>query len=90
MAVSRRWPARSPCRRDEGVKCWTVERLESFYDQMERSAVELDSIRGSLLSVTASTDVVNQQRLAGDVRALRDDLGTLAEGMSATFEERAP
>ena len=57
---------------------------------MERSAVELDSIRGSLLSVTASTDVVNQQRLAGDVRALRDDLGTLAEGMSATFEERAP
>jgi len=57
---------------------------------MERSAVELDSIRGSLLSVTASTDVVNQQRLAGDVRALRDELGTLAEGMSATFEERAP
>ncbi len=64
--------------------------LESFYDQMERNAVELDSIRGSLLSVSASTDVVNQQRLAGDVRALRDDLGTLAEGMSATFEERAP
>ena len=56
---------------------------------MERSAVELDSIRGSLLSVTASTDVVNQQRLAGDVRALRDELGSLAEGMSEAFEERA-
>jgi len=63
--------------------------LESFYDQMERSAVELDSIRGSLLSVSASTDVANQQRLAGDVRALRDELGTLAEGMSEAFEERA-
>lgn len=63
--------------------------LESFYDQMERVAVELDSIRGSLLSVSASTDVANQQRLAGDVRALRDELGSLAEGMSEAFEERA-
>jgi hypothetical protein len=63
--------------------------LESFYDQMERIAVELDSIRGSLLSVSASTDVANQQRLARDVRALRDELGTLAEGMSEAFEERA-
>jgi hypothetical protein len=63
--------------------------LESFYDQMERIAVELDSIRGSLLSVSASTDVANQQRLAGDVRALRDELGSLAEGMSEAFEERA-
>jgi hypothetical protein len=63
--------------------------LESFYDQMERIAVELDSIRGSLISVSASTDVANQQRLAGDVRALRDELGTLAEGMSEAFEERA-
>ena len=63
--------------------------LESFYDQMERIVVELDSIRGSLLSVSASTDVANQQRLAGDVRALRDELGSLAEGMSEAFEERA-
>jgi hypothetical protein len=63
--------------------------LESFYDQMERIVVELDSIRGSLLSVSASTDVANQQRLAGDVRALRDELGTLADGMSEAFEERA-
>ena len=63
--------------------------LESFYDQMERVAVELDSIRGSLLSVSASTDVGNQQRLAGDVRALRDELGSLAQGMSEAFEERA-
>jgi hypothetical protein len=63
--------------------------LQSFYDQMERIVVELDSIRGSLLSVSASTDVANQQRLAGDVRALRDELGTLAEGMSEAFEDRA-
>jgi hypothetical protein len=63
--------------------------LGSFYDQMERVVVELDTIRGSLLSVSASTDVANQQRLAGDVRALRDELGSLAEGMSEAFEDRA-
>lgn len=63
--------------------------LGSFYDQMERVVVELDTIRGSLLSVSASTDVANQQRLAGDVRALRDELGALAEGMSEAFEESA-
>lgn len=62
--------------------------LQSFYDQMERVVVELDTIRGSLLSVSASTDVANQQRLAGDVRALRDELGSLAEGMSEAFDER--
>jgi hypothetical protein len=66
-----------------------ASQLDSFYDQMERIVVELDSIRGSLLSVSASTDVANQQRLAGDVRALRDELGSLAEGMSEAFEERA-
>lgn len=63
--------------------------LESFYDQMERIVVELDSIRGSLLSVSASTDAANQERLAGDVRALRDELGSLAAGMSEAFEDRA-
>jgi hypothetical protein len=63
--------------------------LESFYDLMERVVVEVDTLRGSLLSVSASTDVANQQRLAGDVRALRDELGSLAEGMSEAFDERA-
>ena len=65
------------------------DQLRSFYDEMERVVVELESIRGSLLSVSASTDAANQQRLAGEVRALRDELGSLAEGMSAAFEERS-
>jgi hypothetical protein len=65
------------------------DQLGSFYDQMERVVVELESIRGSLLSVSASTDAANQQRLAGEVRALRDQLGSLAEGMSEAFEEGA-
>jgi hypothetical protein len=61
--------------------------LQRFYDEMERMVVELDTIRGSLVSVSASTDAGNQQRIAGDVRSLRDELGALASGMSEAFEE---
>ena len=64
--------------------------LARFYDEMERMVVELDTIRGSLVSVSASTDAGNQQRIAGDVRSLRDELGALASGMSEAFEENAP
>jgi hypothetical protein len=64
--------------------------LARFYDEMERMVVELDTIRGSLVSVSASTDAGNQQRIAGDVRSLRDELGALASGMSEAFEDSEP
>lgn len=64
--------------------------LGRFYDEMERMVVELDTIRGSLVSVSASTDAGNQQRIAGDVRSLRDELGALASGMSEAFGEGEP
>ena len=41
---------------------------------MERIVVELETIRGSLISVSASTDADNQQRLADRVRGLRDEM----------------
>jgi hypothetical protein len=62
--------------------------LDRFYDEMERVAVELETVRGTLVSVSASTDAANQQRLASDVRALREELGTLADGMSEAYEQR--
>jgi hypothetical protein len=40
----------------------------------------------ALVSVSASTDAANQQRLAAEVRGLRDELGTLASGMSEAYE----
>jgi len=61
--------------------------LQRFYDEMERMVVELETIRASLVSVSASTDAGNQQRIAGDVRSLRDELGALASGMSEAFGE---
>jgi hypothetical protein len=63
--------------------------LERFYDEMERVVVELDTVRGTLVSVSASTDAANQQRLASDVRVLRDEVGALAAGMSEAYDQQA-
>jgi hypothetical protein len=47
--------------------------LERFYGAMERILVELDTVRGNLVSVSASTDAANQHRVADDVRSLREE-----------------
>jgi chromosome segregation ATPase len=60
--------------------------LERFYDEMERILVELDTVRGNLVSVSASTDSANQEKLAADVRGLREEVGAVAEGMSEAYE----
>ena len=66
------------------------ERMQSqltrFEDEMERIVVELETIRGSLLNVSASTDADNQQQLASQVRGLRDEMTSVAAGMSAAFD----
>jgi hypothetical protein len=74
-------------RHQHSVQRKMQSQLERFYDEMERMVVELDTIRGSLVSVSASTDTGNQQRIAGDVRSLRDELDALASGMSEAFGE---
>lgn len=61
--------------------------LERFYDEMDRMTVELDTVRGNLVSVSASTESDAQRRLAGEVRDLRQEMGALAEGMSAAYEK---
>jgi hypothetical protein len=62
--------------------------LHRFSDQMERVVVELDTIRGNLVSVSASTDSGNQQRIASDVRSLRDEVGALSSGMEEAFGQQ--
>ena len=64
--------------------------LRRFYDEMERMVVELETVRGNLLSLSASSDAGRQQQLAGDVRALRDEMDAVATGMREAFEEPAP
>jgi len=60
--------------------------LQRFYDEMERILVELDTVRGNLVSLSASTEAANQERLAGDVRGLREEVGAMAAGMSEAYE----
>jgi hypothetical protein len=60
--------------------------LDAFYDQMERIVIELETVRSSLLSVSASEDAAVQERLAHDVRSLRNEMGALSTGMSAAQE----
>jgi Protein kinase domain len=62
--------------------------LLRFYDQMEQLLVELDTVRGHLITVSASTEANNQERLADDVRELREEMGAVAEGMAAAYAGR--
>jgi uncharacterized RDD family membrane protein YckC len=59
--------------------------LERYGDELERVVVELDTVRGNLLSVSASTDAHNQQRLADEVRQLRDEMSSIADGVSEAY-----
>lgn len=68
----------------------TLERmerqLERFYGEMERTLVELETVRSQLVSLSASTESARQSELADEVRALRERMGTVADGMAAAFE----
>jgi hypothetical protein len=67
-----------------GERC--ERQLQRYYDETERMLVEMDTIRAHLVSLSASTDASNQQRLAAEVRGLREEMGSLAAGMSEAFE----
>jgi hypothetical protein len=62
--------------------------LLDFYDRMEQVLVELDTVRGHLITVSASTEADNQERLADDVRDLREEMGAVAEGMAAAYSRQ--
>jgi hypothetical protein len=74
-----------------GTQLAVLERMEAqlqrFYDEMDRMAVELDTIRGNLVSVSASTEADAQRRLADDVRSMREELGAVADGIDAAYAE---
>ena len=61
--------------------------LQRFYDEMDRMTVELDTIRGNLVSVGATTEADSQRRLAEEVRGLRDELGAVAAGIDEAYKE---
>jgi hypothetical protein len=64
-----------------------AEQLDRFYTEMERIAVELGNVRAELLSVSAASEAAGQQRLAADVRDLREQMGAVSAGMSEALSE---
>lgn len=63
------------------------QQLERFLRAMERILIELDTVRSQLVSVSASTETAEQERVAAEVRALREHMGTIADGMAAAYEQ---
>jgi hypothetical protein len=63
-----------------------AQQLNRFYDEMERMLVELDTVRGSLVSLSATEGRAAQERLAADVRGLRERMGAVSEGMAEAYE----
>ena len=62
--------------------------LGHFYAEMDRMLIELDTVRGNLISVSASTSPDHQQQVAGEVRELRDDMGAVAKGIAAASADQ--
>jgi chromosome segregation ATPase len=63
--------------------------LDRFYDEMERIVIELDTVRGNLVSVSASTDAAAQREVASEVRSLREQMGAVADGIGEAYEAPA-
>ena len=62
--------------------------VRRFYDQMEKLLVELDTVRGHLLTASAPTEADDEERLAEEVRDLREEMGAVGEGMAAVYAGR--
>jgi hypothetical protein len=63
------------------------DQLDRFYTEMERIGVELGNVRAELLAVSAASEAAGQQRLAADVRDLREQMGAVSAGMSEALSE---
>ncbi len=61
--------------------------LSEYHAQMERLCVELDTVRAHLLSTSVTTESVNQRRLAGQVRGLREEMAAVASGIEQAYDE---
>jgi hypothetical protein len=61
------------------------EQLREFDGELERMVVELDTVRSNLVSAAASGDAQHQERLAERVRALRDEMSAVSEGIDAGY-----
>jgi hypothetical protein len=60
--------------------------LKRYFTEMERILVELDTVRGQVVSMSVSAGATGQEQLAADVRGLRERMGAVSEGMAEAYE----
>jgi hypothetical protein len=73
------------------VQLTTLRRMERqlkrYFTEMERILVELETVRGQVVSMSVSAGATGQEQLAADVRGLRERMGAVSEGMAEAYEE---
>ena len=74
-------------RQQQAVQQRMHSQLDRYRDEFERVLAELETIRGHLVSASASTDNENREQLTATVRALRDETHALAAGTMAAYGE---
>ncbi|MDA0174086.1 RDD family protein [Solirubrobacter taibaiensis] len=74
-------------RQQQAVNERMDSQLNRYRDEFERVLAELETIRGHLVSASASTDNDNRENLTATVRALRDETHALAAGTMAAYGE---
>ena len=74
-------------RQQQAVQQRMHSQLDRYRDEFERVLAELETIRGHLVSASASTDNDNREHLTATVRALRDETHALAAGTMAAYGE---
>ena len=74
-------------RQQQAVQQRMDSQLNRYRDEFERVLAELETIRGHLVSASASTDNDNRENLTATVRALRDETHALAAGTMAAYGE---
>jgi uncharacterized RDD family membrane protein YckC len=72
-------------RSQQAVQQRMQDQLERYRDEFERVLAEMETIRGHLVSASASTDAGNREQLTATVRALRDETHALADGTMAAY-----
>lgn len=63
------------------------EQLVRYGDELEHVVASLSVVRGQIIRAGAAEEAMVQQQLARDVRDLRGNVGTLADGMQEAFAQ---
>lgn len=65
------------------------DQLQRFYARMEHIVASLGTMHAQLLRMSVASESEGEAQLAGQARELREEVNTLAQGMSEVYEDRA-